>query len=131
MDEQSQKLFNRKQQKPLRQQLRNNSSPIERLLWARLRGGQLGVKFRRQQGIGPYIVDFYCPAARLVIELDGDSHYWPGQQNYDAARDGFMREQGLSILRFTNLELSQSLDGVLMLIRDFLQQAELSRDKPC
>jgi len=120
MDEQNQKLFNRKQQKPLRQQLRNESSPIERLLWAKLRGGQLGVKFRRQHGIGPYSVDFYCPAASLVIELDGESHYWEGKQKYDQIRDGFIAQQGLRIVRFSNLDVIHNLDGVLLRIQEFL-----------
>lgn len=60
MEENIDKIFNHKQQKPLRQQLRKNASPIERILWAKLRGGQLGVKFRRQHGVGPYIVDFFA-----------------------------------------------------------------------
>lgn len=120
MDEQNQKLFNRKQQKPLRQQLRNESSPIERLLWAKLRGGQLGVKFRRQHGIGPYSVDFYCSVASLVIELDGESHYWEGKQKYDQVRDGFIAQQGLRIVRFSNLDVTHNLDGVLLRIQDFL-----------
>lgn len=120
MDEQNQKLFNRKHQKPLRQQLRNESSPIERLLWAKLRGGQLGVKFRRQHGIGPYSVDFYCPAASLVIELDGESHYWEGKQKYDQIRDGFIAQQGLRIVRFSNFDVTHNLDGVLLRIQEFL-----------
>ena len=120
MEENIDKIFNRKQQKPLRQQLRKAASPIERLLWAKLRGGQLGVKFRRQHGIGPYIVDFYCPAAHLVIELDGESHYWPGKQDYDESRNLFMRQQGLTILRFTNIDVAQALDDVLGKINEFL-----------
>jgi very-short-patch-repair endonuclease len=120
MDEPSERLFNQKYQKPLRQQLRKNTSPIERLLWARLRGGQLGVKFRRRHGIGPYIVDFYCPAARLVIELDGESHYWQGRQEYDKERDNFIEQQGLRIVHFSNFDVTHNLDGVLMRIQDYL-----------
>ncbi len=120
MDEPSERLFNQKYQKPLRQQLRKNTSPIERLLWARLRGGRLGVKFRRQHGIGPYIVDFYCPAARLVIELDGESHYWQGRQEYDKTRDNFIEQQGLRIVHFSNVDVTHNLDGVLMRIQDYL-----------
>jgi very-short-patch-repair endonuclease len=120
MEENIDKIFNRKQQKSLRQQLRKNTSPIERLMWARLRGGQLGVKFRRQHGIGPYIVDFYCPAANLVIELDGESHYWQGRQEYDKERDNFIEQQGLRIVHFNNLDVTHNLDGVLMRIQDYL-----------
>jgi very-short-patch-repair endonuclease len=122
MDEQSEKIFNRRHQKPLRQELRKNASPIERLLWAKLRGGQLGVKFRRQQGIGPYVVDFYCPTASLVIEVDGESHYWAGKQDYDKARDCYIEQQGLKILRFSNLDVIHGLDGVLTRIQDILRQ---------
>lgn len=120
MEENIDKIFNRTQQKSLRQQLRNTTSPIERLLWAKLRGGQLGVKFRRQHGIGPYIVDFYCPAARLVIELDGESHYWQGRQEYDKERDNFIEQQGLRIVHFSNLDVTHNLDGTLMRIQDYL-----------
>lgn len=120
MEDKIDKTFNRKQQKPLRQELRKNASPIEQLLWAKLRGGQLGVKFRRQQGIGPYVVDFYFPAARLVIELDGESHYWDGKQGYDQMRDGFIAQQDLRIVRFSNLDVSHNLDGVLLRIMDLL-----------
>lgn len=120
MEENIDKIFNRKQQKSLRQQLRKTASPIERLLWAKIRGGQLGVKFRRQHGIGPYIVDFYCPAARLVIELDGESHYWQGRQEYDEARDNFIERQGLKIVHFSNFDVTHNLDGVLIHIQDYL-----------
>lgn len=120
MEEKIDKIFNRKQQKFLRQQLRKTASPIERLLWARLRGGQLGVKFRRQHGIGPYIVDFYCPGARLVIELDGESHYWQGRQEYDKTRDNFIEQQGLRIVHFSNVDVTHNLDGVLIRIQDYL-----------
>ncbi|RYZ82077.1 MAG: endonuclease domain-containing protein [Moraxellaceae bacterium] len=120
MEENTDKIFNRKQQKPLRQELRKTASPIERLLWAKIRGGQLGVKFRRQHGIGPYIVDFYCPAVQLIIELDGDSHYWQGQREYDQVRNEYVKAQGLKILRFTNLDVTHNIDGVIQKIFEHL-----------
>jgi very-short-patch-repair endonuclease len=110
MEEHIDKIFNRKQQKPLRQKLRKTASPIERLLWAKIRGG---VKFRRQHGIGPYIVDFYCPAAHLIIELDGESHYWRGKQEYDREREALIQSQDLKILHFTNLEVTHNIEGVI------------------
>ncbi|HEY6530244.1 MAG TPA: endonuclease domain-containing protein [Cellvibrionaceae bacterium] len=120
MEEKIDKIFNRKLQKPLRQEMRKTASPIERLLWAKIRGGQLGVKFRRQHGIGPYSVDFYCPAAQLIIELDGESHYWQGKQEYDQLRSEFIQAQGLKILRFTNLDITHNIEGVLNRIYEHL-----------
>lgn len=116
MTQQQEKVLNPKSQKPLRQKLRNVTSAIERILWSKLRNQQLGVKFRRQQGIGKYIVDFYCAEAKLVIEVDGDSHYQLGAQDYDQVRDDFMRMHGLQVLRFTNLDVMNNLDAVVLVI---------------
>ena len=90
----------------------------EQYLWQRLRNKQLGVKFRRQQGIGRYIVDFYCPECALVIEVDGDSHYQEDAPEYDAIRDKFMAELQLSVLRFSNTDVMSNVDGVLEVIRE-------------
>jgi len=69
-------VINKKTQKELRQKLRNEATKSERILWNKLKGRQLyNLKFRRQQGIGKYVVDFYCPKLKLVIEIDGLSHY--------------------------------------------------------
>lgn len=74
----------------------------ERRVWSHLRGRKLeGFKFRRQHPIGDYIVDFYCPAARLVIELDGYSHSFEKQVDYDEARDLWLKSQGCKVLRFS------------------------------
>jgi very-short-patch-repair endonuclease len=74
----------------------------ERRLWTHLRGRKLeGWKFRRQHPIGEYIVDFYCPAARLVIELDGSSHDSDQQERYDQARQRWLESQGCKVLRFS------------------------------
>lgn len=82
-------------------ELRKDMTPAERVLWARLRSGRLlGFRFRRQQVIAGFIVDFYCHAARLVIELDGSSHQ--GQADYDSDRDSALMALGLTILRFSN-----------------------------
>ena len=104
---------NPKTQKSLRQRLRNNPTEPERQLWNRLKGSQLGVKFRRQMGIENYIVDFYCPERHLVIELDGDSHYTEAGKACDAERDAFLNANKIRILRFTNDEVMQNMDGVL------------------
>ena len=79
--------------------LRRNPTEVERLLWRHLRFWQLdGYKFRRQQPLGNYIVDFACLEKRLVIELDGGQH--TEQTDYDSARDAWLRAEGFLILRF-------------------------------
>ena len=90
----------------------------ERLLWRRLQDRQLaGFKFRRQVPIGPYIVDFVCFAARLVIEVDGGQH---AMSPADVRRDRWFAAQGFRLLRFWNNEVLDNLDGVLRTIADVL-----------
>lgn len=92
--------------------LRRNATSPEKLLWSMLRAKNLaGLKFRRQHAIEPYIVDFYCAAERLIIELDGESH--EGREAYDAKRQAMIESKGYSVLRFTNDEVMDNLDGVL------------------
>jgi len=85
----------------------------EKQLWQRIRKKQLGMKFRRQHGVGRYIADFYCSEYKLVIELDGDSHGSLEAQAYDAERNIFMLEIGLNVLRFTNQEVFTNIEGIL------------------
>jgi very-short-patch-repair endonuclease len=82
-----------------------------------LRGKQLGVKFRRQHDIGHYIVDFYCPERQLVIELDGESHFTNDEQAYDQIRDAYLQGLGLRVLRFTNVQVVENLEGVYDIIK--------------
>ena len=84
-----------------RKNLRNSSTPAEAALWQCLKGrGAGGYKFRRQQSIGPYILDFYCPELRLCIELDGSSHDL--KYDSDERRTSFLHEQGIRIIRYEN-----------------------------
>lgn len=106
-------VFNRRGAKGRRRQLRRKPAEPERRLWHRLRGRQLGVRFRRQHGIGPYVVDFYCASAALVIEVDGDSHYPGDGSDPDAERDAYLRSCGVRVLRFTNLDVMENPDGVI------------------
>ncbi|WP_447980732.1 endonuclease domain-containing protein [Candidatus Nitrospira bockiana] len=86
----------------------------ERRLWLRLRGRQLNaLKFRRQHGIGPYIVDFYCPEKLLVVEIDGESHAEQPQMTSDEERDRYLRSLGLEVVRYSNQDVMTNLDGVL------------------
>ncbi len=95
--------------------LRNNMTGTERLLWIHLRGRKLeGWKFRRQHPIGEYIVDFYCPAARLVVELDGSSHGFDQQLRYDEARQRYLEFRDYKVLRFSgDYQERGHMDGVV------------------
>jgi very-short-patch-repair endonuclease len=113
----SSQIFNIPKYTKRRQELRTNATMPEQKLWALLRGKQLGVKFRRQHGIGHYIVDFYCPECRLVIEVDGDSHYTEIAQKNDALRNSYLEQLGLRVLRFTNEQVNQNMAGVYETIK--------------
>ena len=92
--------------------LRLNPTPAEVKLWESLKQRQLnGLKFRRQHPIASFIVDFYCPQYRLMIEVDGDSHHQ--QTEYDAARTERLNQLGYQVLRFRNEEIFDHLDHVL------------------
>ena len=82
--------------------MRGAMTRAETILWASVRGGQLDAKVRRKVPIGPYIADFACLAAKLVIELDGPPHDQPEQQDHDRRRDAWMRERGWRVLRVSN-----------------------------
>jgi len=93
-------------------ELRQRMTPAEKRLWDRLRGSRLGgFHFRRQLVIGHYIVDFYCHRAELVIEVDGEIHQY--QQKQDQERQEWLQSLGLRVIRFSNQEVMQNLDGVL------------------
>jgi ATP-dependent DNA helicase RecQ len=92
-------------------ELRRSETPPEDLLWLALRNGQLGgMKFRRQHPIGPYIVDFYCHATKLVVEVDGMSH--DDKMAQDAVKSKHIESQGLRLLRVTNEDVMHDLDAV-------------------
>jgi very-short-patch-repair endonuclease len=91
--------------------LRREMSYPEVLLWQRLRGSPMGIRFRRQHPIGQdYTADFYCSAARLVIEVDGESHALPTTQRRDETRDSYMRSHGLAVVRVTVSEILNDAD---------------------
>ena len=93
----------------------------ERLLWSIIRAKQLkGYQFYRQRIIGNYIVDFYCPKARLVIELDGGQHYSNKGLEKDKIRDDSIKEQKLKVLRFSDRDVFDNLNGVVEKIYEFL-----------
>ena len=103
---------NATQHKDIRKSLRRSMTPAEAALWRALRGrGAEGYKFRRQQGIGPYVLDFYCPELRLCVELDGSSHNY--RFEYDEQRTAFLNEQGIRVVRFRNEQVWASVDGIV------------------
>ena len=94
--------------------LRTHMTDSERTLWSRLRHKQiLGIQFYRQKPIGNYIVDFYAPAAKLVIEVDGSQHLEAGGRRTDLQRDRHLTARGLLVLRFDNLRVLQEPEAVL------------------
>lgn len=111
------KLFNLKPQKSTRQNLRNRPTRSENIIWYYLRGSNLGgYKFRRQQGIGQYVADFYCPLCKLAVEIDGDSHYRVGAVEHDREKQKFIKGMGIKVVRFTDNDVQDSLDNVLLII---------------
>ena len=101
-------------QERIPQQLRQAATDAEHLLWQRLRGRQLGVKFRRQHPFNGFVLDFVCLEARLVIELDGGQH--AENQAADADRDRQLRQAGFRVLRFWNNQVLQETTAVLEVI---------------
>ena len=100
--------------KPLSRQLRIGMTEAEQKLWGRLRGKQLhGVQFYRQKPLGPYIVDFYGPKVKLVIELDGGQHFEESHRIRDTARDEWLKQRGLKVIRFDNLQMLRETEAVL------------------
>ena len=101
--------------------LRAEMTAAERTLWGMLRRNQAGLRFRRQHPIGPYILDFYCPSARLCVEVDGPHHEELEQLEHDLARDAWLEAHGVHVLRVTAAEVEGYPAGVISRIA----QAEL------
>ncbi|MFI8224863.1 endonuclease domain-containing protein [Pseudomonas sp. NPDC085632] len=95
-------------------QLRVNQTDCEHLLWQKLRSRQIAnLKFRRQFPCRPYVLDFYCAELKLAIELDGGQHYETPGLTYDQRRTNHLYQQGIQVVRFSNLEILQQMDNVL------------------
>lgn len=113
-----QNIYNTLNTEPKRKQLRKNSTESEKKLWQYLRNKQFeGLKFYRQYGIGNYIVDFYSPSIKLVIELDGSQHFTDEGLEYDKIRENFMKSLGIKTLRFNNNDVLTNIEGVLVTIK--------------
>ncbi|WP_298091163.1 endonuclease domain-containing protein [uncultured Sphingomonas sp.] len=105
--------------------MRRNPTEPEKRLWTHLSRSQLGgFKFRRQAVIGSFIADFLCPAERLVIEIDGHTHE---DADADRNRDAALAALGYRTIRFTNTDVMQNVEGVLIRLRETLQALSLRR----
>ena len=100
--------------KPLARELRKNQTDAEAALWKNLRRKQIhDAQFYRQKPLGPFVVDFFCPAARLVVEVDGGQHFTEEGAVSDAERDVYLAGMELTVLRFSNHDVLASLNDVL------------------
>jgi len=107
--------------KNLARNLRKNMTDAERRLWSKIRRKQLQeLQFYRQKNIGDFIVDFYCPAAKLIVEIDGGQHYSEENILKDEARDRFISNLGFKVLRFSNSDVFNNIEGVVQRIYDNL-----------
>jgi very-short-patch-repair endonuclease len=92
---------------------RHPLTPAEAKIWSRVRSRGLGFKIRRQHPIWRFIADFYCAEAKLVIEIDGDSHAEPDQEDYDRARTKWLEERGYQVIRIMNEDVHRRLEDTL------------------
>jgi very-short-patch-repair endonuclease len=99
-----------------RRELRKEQTPEENILWQQIRNRKLGFKFRRQYSVGGYILDFYCPEIKLVIELDGMQHFGKDNKLYDEERTSYLKISGCKVLRFKNKEINENLEKVISTI---------------
>lgn len=114
-------IYYRSQNKPLAKALRRNATRQERHLWYDFLS-RYPVRFYRQKQIGPYIVDFYCAKANLVVELDGSQHYFIEKAASDEERTAYLASHGLHLLRFSNLDVDQSFAEVCEAIDNFIRE---------
>ena len=103
----------------LARNLRKNSTIHERRLWNLLKNRQFyNLKFKRQQPIGDYIVDFICKEAKIIIEIDGSQHNEPDNINYDKVRTEYLKKLGYKVIRFWNNEIYENIEGVALRLKE-------------
>ena len=113
-------VHNLKYLRQARQELRNNLTPEELKLWFKLKDNFPGYKFRRQHSIGNFVVDFYYPPKKLIIELDGSQHL--DNKEYDKERTEYLESLGNKVIRFWNDDINKNINGVLMTIMEELER---------
>ena len=109
-------------------QLRKQMTDAERLLWYKIRRKQIkNSQFYRQKPIGNYIIDFFCPKSKLVVEIDGGQHYEIKSEKQDKIRDAHLKRLGLKVLRFQNIDVLKNIDSVIMKIWDEVEFPPLKK----
>jgi very-short-patch-repair endonuclease len=106
--------------------LRKEGTKAEQILWQKLRNKNLGIRFRRQHPFDMFIIDFYSPAPKLAIELDGSIHDLKENKEYDKTRTVYLESKYINILRFRNSEVEKNLVGVLNKIIEKIKELSLS-----
>ncbi|MDD5031453.1 MAG: endonuclease domain-containing protein [Patescibacteria group bacterium] len=107
-------------QKKTRQYLRNNATKAEKIFWQELRNNKIGVKFRRQHGIKGYVVDFYCPKLKLIIELDGVVHDFRKQRERDYLKEKELEKLNFKVIRYNNFDIMENIGEVMKDLRKYL-----------
>ncbi|MSR71411.1 MAG: endonuclease domain-containing protein [Candidatus Taylorbacteria bacterium] len=110
-------MHNQSYLKNIRRELRQQQTRQEKILWSFLRNRKQGLKFKRQESIGDYIIDFYCREKKLIIELDGEIH--KNQSESDLERTRFLESLGFKVLRFWNNQIETEIEKVLEKIQQF------------
>jgi very-short-patch-repair endonuclease len=102
----------------------------EVILWSKLKNRQMhGERFLRQYGVDQYVLDFYCPRLKLAIEIDGDSHFMPGAEEQDKARQEYIESFGIQFLRFTNEDVYKNIDGVCQTLYNRIEGIKIVEGK--
>ncbi|MFZ2189386.1 MAG: endonuclease domain-containing protein [Candidatus Magasanikiibacteriota bacterium] len=125
-----QKHHNTKKLENIRRSLRKNQTKPEMLLWSKIRNRKIGYKFRRQFGIGQYIVDFYCPEVKLIVELDGPIHLLPKNIIRDKKREDYLINEGYNIIRFSAYKTLNNLETVIAEIEIACSELSTSPNPP-
>ncbi len=113
--------------KSFRRYLRKNQTFAEQKIWSLVKGRRFhNLKFKRQHGIGPFIIDFFCAEKKLVIEVDGDIHAIELEKIKDLQREKYLQSLGLIILRYNNNDILNNLEGVLLDLEKVIQQVSTS-----
>jgi very-short-patch-repair endonuclease len=118
------KLYNITLTKETRKYLRRNLTPAEAVLWRSIKNKQLdGKRFRRQYGVGKYVLDFYCPSEKLCVELDGAHHFTPSGILRDEKRDGYLHENDIKVIRIENQHVFDRHEHVLEYIKSYFKKS--------
>ena len=116
------RIYTKKSEQEKRRRLRKEMTKAEVLLWVELKNKKLGVRFLRQFSINAYVVDFYCPSLKLVIEVDGVTHQTAEEKEYDKRRESEIGQLEIQFIRFTNPEIYEALDQVLESIKNKIEE---------